>query len=460
VRRKPRKGRRILVIEDNPDVLEQVAGALEDEGYETIQAISAEQGMTRLRRDPADLVVTDLKLPGASGLEVVDHSREMLPNSPVLVITAHATIPSAVEAMRRGAFHYLQKPLDINTMLMEVEKALEHGKALAERQAFRERLSAEQGLGRILGETDAMIELREVVKRVARADSTVLITGETGTGKELVANALHFESSRATGPLVKLNCAALSDTLLESELFGHEKGAFTGAERARTGRFERADGGTLFLDEISEMGEHVQAKLLRVLQGSEFERVGGDTPLRPDVRLLSATNREPEQAVEQGKLRKDLFYRLDIVRVAVPPLRERREDIPLLACSFLSIFTSKYGKTVREIEPEATEALLRHDWPGNVRELENYIERAVVLAGGEALTLGDFPGPVTGIEPSPTSGCGELGTLNLREMERQTILKALEESGWNKALTSEKLGVFPSSLYKKMKRFGMPLKKP
>ncbi|MHC5054897.1 MAG: sigma-54-dependent transcriptional regulator [Planctomycetota bacterium] len=460
MRRKARKGRRILVIEDDPDVLEQISGTLEDEGYETIQAISAEQGMARIRRDPADLVVTDLKLPGASGLDVVERSREALPNSPVLVITAHATIDTAVEAMRRGAFHYLQKPLDIDTMMMEVEKALEHGQALAERQALRERLSAEQGLGRILGESPGIAELREIVKRVARADSTVLITGETGTGKELVANALHFESNRATGPLVKLNCAALSDTLLESELFGHEKGAFTGAERARTGRFERADGGTLFLDEISEMGEHVQAKLLRVLQGSEFERVGGDQPLRPDVRLLSATNREPEKAVEMGKLRKDLFYRLDIVRIAVPPLRERRGDIPLLACSFLAIFTSKYGKTVREIEPDAMEALLRHDWPGNVRELENYIERAVVLAGGEALALGDFPGPVTGIEAGPASSCGSYGTLNLREVERQTILKALEESGWNKALTSEKLGVFPSSLYKKMKRFGVPLKKP
>jgi len=460
VRRKPRKGRRILVIEDDPEVLEQIAGALEDEGYETIQAISAEQGMTRLRRDPADLVVTDLKLPGASGLEVVDHSREMLPNSPVLVITAYATINSAVEAMRHGAFHYLQKPLDLNTMLMEVEKALEHGKALAERQAFRERLSAEQGLGRILGESPCIAGLREIVKCVARADSTVLITGETGTGKELVANALHFESERATGPLVKLNCAALSDTLLESELFGHEKGAFTGAERARTGRFERADGGTLFLDEISEMGEHVQAKLLRVLQGSEFERVGGDQALRPDVRLLSATNREPEQAVEEGKLRKDLFYRLDIVRIAVPPLRERRDDIPFLATSFLAVFSSKYGKTVTTIEPDAMEALLHHDWPGNVRELENYIERAVVLAHGEALAMGDLPAPVTGIDDGPMSSCEGYGTLNLREVERQTILKALEESGWNKALTSEKLGVFPSSLYKKMKRFNMPLKKP
>jgi len=460
VRRKPRKGCRVLVIEDDPDVLEQVAGALEDEGYETLHAISAEQGMTRLRKDPADIVITDLKLPGANGLDVVEHSREMLPNSPVLVITAHATIGSAVEAMRRGAFHYLQKPLDLNTMLIEVEKAHEHGRALAERQAFRERLSAEQGLGRILGESAVMVELREVVRRVARADSTVLITGETGTGKELVANALHFESDRATGPLVKLNCAALSDTLLESELFGHEKGAFTGAERARTGRFERADGGTLFLDEISEMGEHVQAKLLRVLQGSEFERVGGDQPLRPDVRLLSATNRKPENAVEQGKLRKDLFYRLDIVRLAVPPLRERVDDIPILACNFLSVFGSKYGKAMRGIEDDAMEALLHHDWPGNVRELENYIERAVVLAGSDVLALGDLPGILTGVEDFSAPSSEGCGTLNLREVERQTILRALEETGWNKALTSEKLGVFPSSLYKKMKRFGMPLKKP
>ncbi len=453
------KTSRILVVEDDPEVLEQLSGMLEDEGYDIERAESAEAGLVAIGRNDIGLVVTDLRLPRASGLEVVEAVVERAPNVPVLVMTAHATIDTAVRAMRLGAFHYLEKPLSVDTVLMEVEKAVEHGKVLREREALRQRLSSDHGLGRILGESRVIHELRETIRRVAKTDSTVLITGETGTGKELVVNALHYESERASRPVISVNCAALSESLLESELFGHERGAFTGAERRRHGRFERADGGTLFLDEITEMGAHVQAKLLRVLQGDSFERVGGEEPVDVDVRLVAATNRDPEQAVDEGLLRKDLFYRLNIVRINVPQLDERLEDVPLLAKSFLARYSAKYGKDVKGVSERAMSALSSHAWPGNVRELENCIERAVVLAQGGPLGIGDLPAPVSAAGPH---SCPPLnsGTLNLQEVEKRAIHRALDECGWNKARASEKLGIFPSSLYKKMKRFGIPQKRP
>ena len=440
-------------------LLEELSGALEDEGYAVACAASAEDGETRLAEGEYALVITDLRLPGASGLKVVEDTRARQPDCPVLVITAHASVDSAVEAMRLGAFHYLQKPLSVDAILMEVEKALEHGQVLRERTRLRERLSAEQGLGRILGRSPAISRMHAMIREVAATDSTVLVTGETGTGKELVANALHYEGPRAGGPLVKVNCAALSETLLESELFGHEKGAFTGADRRRAGRFERADGGTLFLDEISEMGAHVQAKLLRVLQGAAFERVGGDEAIRPDVRLVAATNRDPEEAVEQGKIRKDLFYRLNIVRIEVPPLRDRREDVPLLVEHFVSRYAAKHGKRLSAVSDEALAVLKAHDWPGNVRELENCVERSVILARGETIEKRDLPPPLCGSSVRTPVVGGE-DAFNLQEVERSTILRALDNTGWNKARAAEKLGIFPSSLYKKMKRFGIPQKRP
>jgi len=450
---------RILVVEDDPEVLEQLSAMLEDEGYDVERASTAEAGLVAIGRDEVSLVVTDLRLPRASGLEVVQAVAERAPNVPVLVMTAHATIDTAVKAMRLGAFHYLEKPLSVETVLMEVEKAVEHGNVLREREALRQRLSSDHGLGRILGGSRVIEKLRDTIRRVAKTDSTVLITGETGTGKELVVNALHYESERASRPVISVNCAALSESLLESELFGHEKGAFTGAERRRQGRFERADGGTLFLDEITEMGAHVQAKLLRVLQGDSFERVGGEEPVDVDVRIMAATNRDPEKAVDEGLLRKDLFYRLNIVRIDVPPLGERIEDVPMLAESFLARYSAKYCEDVKGVTERARMALAGHAWPGNVRELENCMERAVVLSQGECLDVGDLPAPVS------AAGPGILGrplgdTLNLQEVEKQVIRRALDECGWNKARASEKLGIFPSSLYKKMKRFDIPQKRP
>jgi two-component system response regulator HydG len=448
----------ILLVEDDPNVLKQLSGALEDKGYKTVRAGSAEEGIARFQKHDISLVITDLRLPGADGLELVEQVQGLNSNCPVLVITAHASVDSAVEAMRRGAFHYLEKPLSVKTLFAQVEKALEHAQVLKERDALRDRLSSDHGIGRILGRSKKIEALRKTIRQVAGTDSTVLVAGETGTGKELVVDALHYESGRAAAPLVKVNCAALTETLLESELFGHEKGAFTGADKRREGKFEQADGGTLLLDEITEMGAHVQAKLLRVLQGSEFERVGGNTPVTVNVRVVSATNRDPKQAVTDGKLREDLFYRLNVIRVDVPPLRERMEDISLFAENFIEGFAAKHRKKIHSISPEALAALSNYDWPGNVRELENCIERAVILASGKKTEKTDLPPPLSDASELPVHD-NLHETLDLRELERQAVLRALEKSDWNKAEASRKLGIYVSSLYNKMKRFGIPQKR-
>jgi two-component system response regulator HydG len=374
-------------------------------------------------------------------------------------MTAHASVDTAVKAMRLGAFHYLQKPLSVNTILIEVEKAFEHGQLLRERQALRERLSLKQGLGRILGKSDAIVTLREMIQREAKTDTSVLIIGETGTGKELVANALHYEGECASKPLIKVNCAALTESLLESELFGHEKGAFTGAEKRRAGRFERADGGTLFLDEISEMNTHLQAKLLRVLEDTRFERVGGDDPVSVDVRVVSATNRDPEEAVKAGMIRQDLYFRLNTVRIEVPPLRDRGKDIQLLAERFLSLYASKHKKDLEGISSEALAVLHEYEWPGNVRELEHCMERAVVLSTGKILEKKDLPPPLRALDAKDaTVNLGE--TLNLQELEKTAVLEALEKNDWNKTRAAKDLGIYPSSLYKKMRRFKLPQDRP
>jgi DNA-binding NtrC family response regulator len=448
---------KILIVEDDAVVLGQLLGALEDEGYVVEGVSTAEEGIARLEKMRPALVMTDLRLPGASGLTVVESVRTWSADCPVLVLTAHASVDTAVEAMRLGAFHYLQKPLSVDALLVEVQKAIEHALVLEERTKLRDTLDREHGLGRIIGQSARAAQLRALIKTVASTDSTVLVTGETGTGKELVADALHYGSPRASGPLVKVNCAAISETLLESELFGHEKGAFTGADRRRAGRFERADGGTLFLDEVSEMNAGVQAKLLRVLQGEPFERVGGDEPIHPDVRIAAATNRDPRAAVDEGRLRKDLYYRLNVVSIDVPPLRERPGDIEAIALHFVAQYASKHRKNATGLSDDAMAALKGHDWPGNVRELENCVERAVVLSGGVQLELDDLPPPLSSASASVTEPADD--SLDLQDVEKRTILRALERTGWNKARASDLLGIFPASLYKKLKRLGIPQNK-
>jgi len=447
----------ILVVEDDGALREELCEVLKDEGYCVMAAASAAEAEQRLRATPAFLAVMDLVLPDASGMDIVKRVRAILPDCPVLVMTAHASIDAAVEAMRLGAFHYVQKPVSLTSLLAEVDKALEHATVLRERSHLRRALSVEHGVGRIIGVSHAMEMLRQEILEFASTDQTCLVTGETGTGKELVAEALHYEGARAGAPLVKVNCAALSESLLESELFGHERGAFTGADRRRRGRFERADGGTLFLDEISEMGLGVQAKLLRVLQGEPFERVGGDDVLQPDVRVIAATNRQPSEAVDEGRIRKDLYYRLNVVHLAAPPLRERREDVQPLAEAFLQRFADEAAKRLDGFSAEALGVLRQHDWPGNVRELENCIDRAVVVARGACVERDDLPPPLS---DAPAPGGVPEDTLDLDEVEKRTILRAFDVTGWNKVRAAEVLGIYPSSLYKKLKRLGIPLKPP
>lgn len=382
---------KILVIDDDKQLREQIVGVLEDEGYQADGVRTAEDGLAFLSRNECSLVITDLVLPGDSGLSVVARAAVKETFCPVLVITARASVGTAVEAMRRGACHYLNKPFPLDVLLAEVAKALEQRQVLLERRRLRDRLAEYYGADRLLGRSRSMQSVRSVIERYARTDSTVLIVGETGTGKELVADALHTLGERAGGPMVKVNCGAVAPTLLESEIFGHEKGAFTGAARRHAGRFERADGGTLFLDEITEMNASLQTKLLRVLQDGVIERVGSNSPVHTDVRVIAATNRNPEEAMAEGNLCRDLYYRLNVLRIDIPPLRERKEDVQVLIDHFLPRYCARHGKVIYGVSDRALAALERHRWPGNVRELENCIERAILLAEHDLILPYDLP---------------------------------------------------------------------
>jgi two-component system response regulator HydG len=372
-------------------------------------------------------------------------------------MTAYSSVQSAVEALKTGAYDYLTKPLDFEALKITLERALEHTELRSENQALKERLREDFDLGKIIGRSRAMKELLEMVAMIAPSEATVLISGESGTGKELIARAIHHNSPRREYPLVVVNCAALTDTLLESELFGHEKGAFTGADRRREGRFMQADGGSLFLDEIGETSAAMQAKLLRVLQEKEIQRVGGEETLPVDVRVLAATNRDLLQAVESGQFREDLFYRLNVVALEIPPLRERHDDIPLLAQHFLGKFAEKNRKDVKGFTPQAMDLLLKYEWPGNVRELENAVERAVILLTGDHVTEKQLPMTITRAledEPPAPSQQDLSRTRPLEEIEKDAILAALEAAGGNKSEAARRLGITRKTLHKKLKRYG------
>ncbi|MEK7879476.1 MAG: sigma-54 dependent transcriptional regulator, partial [candidate division NC10 bacterium] len=354
-------------------------------GFEVSLAADGREALARFSREPFDLVLTDQKMPGFSGLELIEAVRAQNPETPVIVMTAYGTIETAVAAIKAGADDYLTKPLNLDELLHRVYQARERQRLLRENRELREALQERHRVEGIIGESGRMQEVLSLVRRVAPSDATVLIRGESGTGKELIAKAIHYASPRAAGPLVRVNCAALPESLMESELFGHEKGAFTGAVATRKGRFELADGGTLFLDEIGDLPLHLQVKLLRALQEREIERVGSSRPITANVRVLAATHRDLEALVREGRFRDDLYYRINVVTVTLPPLRERREDLPLFIEHFLRRFAEKNGKVIRGLTRDAREALLRYDYPGNVREMENLIERAVVLTRDEVI---------------------------------------------------------------------------
>ncbi|MGC8668941.1 MAG: sigma-54-dependent transcriptional regulator [Chthonomonadales bacterium] len=374
----------ILVVDDEPNIRRVLEAMLVRDGYQVLTADAGRKAVDIAATNTLDLLITDLIMPDMTGIEVLREVKQTQPHCAALVITAYGTIKSAVEAMRLGAYNYIAKPFDLDEVRVQVQHALENRALKEENILLREQLRSTYRLDNIVGVSGKMQEVFKLVHRAADTRSTVLIRGESGTGKELIARALHFNSQRAARPFIAVSCAALTETLLESELFGHEKGAFTGAMAQKPGRFELANHGTLFLDEIAEITPAIQVKLLRVLQEREFERVGGTRPIRVDVRVVAATNKNLEEAVQKGEFRDDLYYRLQVIQIMVPPLRERPEDIPALAEHFLAKYSRENGRHLRRIAPEVMERLLRYRYPGNVRELENIIERAVVLADRDA----------------------------------------------------------------------------
>ena len=441
------------MVDDEPPQLELVSGFLAKHGYEVLTASSGPAALERFRTEPVELVLTDQKMPGLSGLDLLRAARAAHPEVAVIVMTAYGTIEHAVAAIKGGATDYLTKPVNLDALLHRIGQVRDRHRLLTENRELREALRERHRVEGIIGESGRMQEVLSLILRVAPSDATVLIRGESGTGKELIAKAIHYASPRAGGPLVAVNCAALPENLLESELFGHEKGAFTGASALRRGRFELAHGGSLFLDEIGDVPPHLQVKLLRVLQEREIERVGASRPLPVDVRLLAATHRDLEEMVRRGEFRDDLYYRINVVTIAVPPLRERREDIPPLLDHFLAKFARANGRTIRGLTREARDALLRYDYPGNVRELENLIERAVVLTRDAVIGAGDLPLSLTEREKE-TGDSGSL-TAAVEGLERRLIRDALARADGVQTRAAELLGISERVLRYKLKKYGL-----
>ncbi len=430
---------RILVVDDEPAQRELVGGFLTKHGFQVTEAADGRQALAHFREDLFDLVLTDQRMPDLSGLEVLAGVRAITPGAAVIIMTAYGTIETAVSAIKAGAADYLVKPVNLDELLHRIHQVRERQRLLTENRELREALAGRHRLEGITGESGQMQEVFSLVRRVAPSDATVLIRGESGTGKELIARAIHFASPRASGPLIKVNCAALPESLLESELFGHEKGAFTGAVAARKGRFEAADGGTIFLDEVGDFPLGVQVKLLRVLQEREFERVGSSRPVAVNVRLLAATHRDLEALVRDGRFRDDLYYRINVVTISLPPVRERREDLPLLIDQFVKASAEKNSRFIQGLTREAREALLRYDYPGNVRELENLIERAVVLSRSEVIGIGDLPLPLHEPSHEPEQRAGLIAAVE--GLERRMIRDALVRADGVQTRAADLLGI-------------------
>jgi DNA-binding NtrC family response regulator len=443
---------KILVVDDQDMMRDSLAATLVREGHEVIAATDGAAAVTRLNGGKFDLMITDLKMPKMTGIELLAEAKKLRPEMPVVLMTAFATVNTAVEAMKLGAYDYIQKPFDGDEIKHLVDRTLEHNRLIRENQALRS--MAEVASPRpLIGSGEAMAEVKKKIDLVARSNATVLIRGESGTGKEVVARAIHNASDRKDRPMLAVNCAALSESLLESELFGHEKGAFTGADRMRRGRFELADGGTLLLDEISEIAPALQAKLLRVLQENAFERVGSSLTQSVDVRVIATTNRDLEDAVEEGKFRQDLFYRLNVVPIELPPLRERVEDIPELCRHFLHNVAKREQNAFRHIEPEAIRALQKYPWPGNVRELQNIMERATVLETAPGVIQAQTIEPWLKVRGSTEAVAADLAGKPLADIEKQVILSTLESFKGHRIKTATALGIGVRTLGMKLKRW-------
>ena len=448
---------RILVVEDEADVRGVLRAMLVEHGYEVLEAASGEEGLERIQTFSPEMVIADVRLPGMDGLTLLKRAREFGSDAPFVMMTGFGSIEAAVGAMRAGADNYFVKPVDLDAVVVHVGKALQLRRLRREAEGLCTPVHARLRHDGMVGESPEMQSVYELVAQAAPTRATVLVLGESGTGKELIAQALHQSSLRQDKPFIRVSCAALSDTLLESELFGHEKGAFTGAVARREGRFELADGGTLFLDEIGAVPPITQAKLLRVLQQREFERVGGTQTLKVDVRLIAATNRDLAAEVKLGKFREDLFYRLNVIAVTLPPLRRRKGDIPALVKHFIERSAVAYGKTVTGVAPGFLKDLVAHDWPGNVRELENAVERAVVLVKGTVLTSDYLPSSLGGPRQTLPRARDEGAGATLYAIEREAILSALERAGGSTAKAAEILQISLRKVQYRLKEYGTGL---
>lgn len=443
----------VLIIDDEKNIRTGLAAALEMDGYHVELASDGEAGLKIVSRGDIDLIITDLRMPGVSGEEVLAKVTAESPGLPVIVLTGHGSIDSAVDAMRRGAYDFLTKPLNLDRLSLIVKRALQTRELSLRHRELQEELDGNKSFESIIGKSTEMQKIFQTLKRVAPSKASVLITGESGVGKELIANALHNLSPRRENPLVKVHCAALSENLLESELFGHEKGAFTGAVSRKRGRFELAHGGSIFLDEIGEIDQNVQIKILRVLQDKRFERVGGEETVESDVRIIAATNRDLEKEIANGNFREDLYYRLNVVHIHVPPLRERKDDIPLLVSSFLKEFASENGKTVTSIDSRARSALYKYDWPGNIRQLRNCMESAVVMSSGDTITLDDLPPTIS--QNTAIDTVQIPAGLSLADAEKIFIQQSLAVNRGNKSKTAQTLGIGRKTLHRKLEEYGM-----
>ncbi len=443
---------RILVVDDELNIRGALAKILEKAGYAVIAAENGDTALSVLHETPFDLVVTDLKMVGAGGLEVLRAAKQRQPEAEVIVLTAYGTVESAVDAMKEGAYDYLAKPIDPVRLLHVAAKALEHKALREEVRQLREQAAVSTAFEHIVGRSLAMRAVYEKVRQVSPTTATVLISGDSGTGKELVARAIHNRSQRKSGPFVTLNCGALPETLLESELFGYERGAFTGALTTKEGRIEQADGGSLFLDEVGEMSAKTQIDFLRVLQEREFRRVGGNRPLTVDVRFIAATNKSLEQAVKAGRFREDLFYRLAVVPITLPPLRERPEDIPLLAMTFIRDFCAQYQRPEKSFSPAALQALREYAWPGNVRELRNLVEHLIVTVPDRVMRPVHLPSTILTGEKPERGVTVPLG-IPLDVIEEQIIRRTLKEITSHREQAAKLLGISPRALHYKLRRY-------
>ncbi len=447
-------GEHILVVDDERAIQSTLRAVLEDEGYRVTTVGSGAEALSRVTEELPDLIFLDIWMPGVDGLDTLADLKRLRPEATVVVISGHGTIETAVKATRLGAWDFIEKPLSLEKTLLTVSRGLEHARLARENAALRERLAEREA---IIGESAVMASLREQIAMAAPTTGRVLIQGENGCGKELVARAIHEGSPRRDHPFVQVNCAAIPEELIESELFGHEKGAFTGALARRHGRFELADGGTLFLDEIGDMSLKTQAKVLRALEEQAFERVGGTDTVKVDVRVIAASNRDLATLIRDNRFRDDLFYRLNVIPIEVPPLRTRKDDIPLLVDHFIAVFCAENGKRVKTLSGDALAYFLAYDWPGNVRELRNMVERLVIMAPRDTIAGEDVPPPLRPKDGAAESAADRARTLKeAREgFERAYILAELRGHDWNMTRTAERLGIERSHLYRKIKSYGI-----